>query len=183
MESLKILALSGSLRKASYNTAAINALKVLAPSHIEIVVGDIGDLPLFNPDRENERISSLIKLKNSLHGSSGLILATPEYAHGISGPLKNALDWLVSGLEFPNKPIMLINTSPRASHAQGSLREVLSTMSGNIIEKACVSIPLLSSELDAVGIIKNEDIACVLKAGLSQFCSAIEALKINKHIN
>jgi NAD(P)H-dependent FMN reductase len=175
MQRLKILALSGSLRKASYNTAAINALKVLAPNHVEIVIGDIGDLPLFNPDRENERIPSLINLKNSLHESSGLILATPEYAHGISGPLKNALDWLVSGLEFPNKPIMLINTSPRASHAQESLKEVIRTMSGRIIENACVSIPLLSSELDAVGIIKNENIACVLKAGLSEFCCVIEA--------
>jgi chromate reductase len=117
MESLKILALSGSLRKKSYNTAAINALEVLAPRHVEIKLGEIGDLPLFNPDRENEYIPSLKKLKSSLNESSGLILATPEYAHGISGPLKNALDWLVSGIEFPYKPIMLINTSPRASQA------------------------------------------------------------------
>ncbi|WOD08287.1 NADPH-dependent FMN reductase [Marinomonas sp. GJ51-6] len=85
MDSIKILALSGSLRKASYNTAAINALKVLAPSYVEIVVGGIGDLPLFNPDRENELIPSLEKLKKTLSESSGLILATPEYAHGISG--------------------------------------------------------------------------------------------------
>jgi chromate reductase, NAD(P)H dehydrogenase (quinone) len=52
MENFKILALSGSLRKASYNTAAINALKVLAPSHVDIVLGEIGGLPLFNPDLE-----------------------------------------------------------------------------------------------------------------------------------
>ena len=108
MESLNILALSGSLRKASYNTAAISALKVLAPRYVEIVLGEIGDLPLFNPDLENEFIPSLEKLKQQLNESSGLIIATPEYAHGISGPLKNALDWLVSGVEFPYKPIMLI---------------------------------------------------------------------------
>ena len=180
MENLKILALSGSLRKASYNTAAINALKVLAPSYVEIVVGEIGDLPLFNPDRENEHIPSLVKLKNSINESSGLILATPEYAHGISGPLKNALDWLVSGVEFPDKPIMLINTSPRASYAQESLREVLITMSGSLIERAHVSIPLLGSELDSVGIIKSEEIASALKVGISEFCSEIEAQKLNK---
>lgn len=183
MESLKLLALSGSLRKASYNTAAINALAALAPSHIEIIVGVIGDLPLFNPDRENEHIPSLEKLKNALSESSGLIIATPEYAHGISGPLKNTLDWLVSGVEFPYKPIMLINTSPRASHAQESLREVLTTMSGNIIERAYVSIPLLSSELDTEGIIRNEEIANTLKAGLSEFCLEIEAQKFNKRVN
>ena len=183
MESLKILALSGSLRKKSYNTAAIDALKVLAPRHVEIELGEIGDLPLFNPDRENEYIPSLKKLKSSLNESSGLILATPEYAHGISGPLKNALDWLVSGIEFPYKPIMLINTSPRASHAQESLREVLVTMSGRIIERACVSIPLLSSELDSEGITKNEQIASTLKTGLIEFCSEIEAQKLNKRVN
>ncbi|WP_133470046.1 NADPH-dependent FMN reductase [Paraglaciecola marina] len=179
MKKLQILAISGSLRKASYNSAAINALKYLAPSDVEIVIGEIGDLPLFNPDRENEHIPSLLKLKNALDKSSGLILATPEYAHGISGPLKNALDWLVSGKEFPYKPIMLINTSPRASHAQASLKEVLITMSGNLIDNAHVSVPLLSSELDSVGIIKNEKIANILSLGLSEFCSAIKTQKLN----
>jgi chromate reductase len=183
MENQKILALSGSLRKFSYNFAAINALKIIAPSNIEIIVGEIGSLPLFNPDREDENIPPLEKLKESLLESSGLILATPEYAHGISGPLKNALDWLVNGVEFLNKPIMLINTSPRASHAQDHLREVLITMSGDIIEEACVSIPLLSSGLDYEGIIKNGSIANILQAGLKSFCDEIETQKLNKRVN
>lgn len=175
MESLQVLALSGSLRKSSYNLAAINALKTLAPDHVEVVVGEIGDLPLFNPDRENEKIASLENLKAALNASSGLVLATPEYAHGISGPLKNALDWLVSSLEFPYKPIMLINTSPRASHAQAHLREVLTTMSGRIIEEACISIPLLSSGLDSDGIIDDKEIASVLQAAFKTFCDEIQA--------
>ena len=183
MENLKILALSGSLRKSSYNSAALNALKVLAPGNVEIVVGEIGNLPLFNPDRENENIQPLNNLKQSLSESSGLILASPEYAHGISGPLKNALDWLVSGVEFPYKPIMLINTSPRASHAQEHLREVLKTMSGNIIEKANVSIPLLSSGLDRDSIIKDKNIAGKLQKGLKAFCGEIEAQKLNSRVN
>ncbi|MEP2653950.1 MAG: NADPH-dependent FMN reductase [Paraglaciecola sp.] len=183
MKKLQILAISGSLRKASYNSAAINALKILAPSDVEIVIGEIGDLPLFNPDRESEHIPPLLKLKNALDKSSGLILATPEYAHGISGPLKNALDWLVSGKEFPYKPIMLINTSPRASHAQASLKEVLITMSGNLIENAHVSVPLLSSKLDSGGIIKSEKIANILSIGLSEFCSEIKAQKLNSTSN
>lgn len=68
-----------------------------------------------------EFFSGVSCLKSSLNTSSGLILASPEYAHGISGPMKNALDWLVSGTEFIHLPIMLINTSPRASHAQVAL--------------------------------------------------------------
>ena len=177
MERFKLLALSGSLRKSSYNTAALKALELLAPSHIEISVGNIAKLPLFNPDREEEKIPALGKLKSLLDEADGLIIASPEYAHGVSGPLKNALDWLVSGSEFPVMPIMLINTSPRASHAQASLREILTTMSANVIHKAHVSIPLLSSELDVEGIVANTEISAALQNGLAVFCQEIKALK------
>jgi chromate reductase len=174
MKKIKLLALSGSLRKASYNTAAIEALKELAPEEVEVAIGKIGNLPLFNPDRENEFIPELAQLKSSLADASGLIIASPEYAHGISGPMKNALDWLVSGAEFPYKPIMLINTSPRAHHAQDALKEVLTTMSGTVIEKACVSIPLLSSNLNRAGIIENEMFSSALKTALKVFCTEIK---------
>lgn len=176
MERLKLFALSGSLRKASYNTAAIQALKILAPSYIEIQLGEIGNLPLFNPDREGEKILALEKLKSELKESSGLIIASPEYAHGISAPMKNTLDWLVSGDEFPYIPIMLINTSPRASHALEALKEVLRTMSGNIIESSYVSIPLLGSGLDADGIVANHEMVTALRSGLSVFYNEIQTL-------
>jgi len=175
MDRLKILALSGSLRKESYNTAAIRALKILAPPEVEIQIGNISTLPLFNPDREGEDIAALKDLKTALSESAGLVIASPEYAHGISGPMKNALDWLVSGVEFPYKPIMLINTSPRASHALESLKEVLNTMSGSIIDKSCVSIPLLSSGLDADGIVSRPEIADTLKSALGEFCAQIKS--------
>ena len=111
---------------------------------------------------------------DALDESDGLIIASPEYAHGISGPMKNALDWLVSGVEFPYKPILLINTSPRAFHAQEALREVLS---GNIIEEAGVCIPLLSSDLDVDGIMDDLEIRHCLSKGLTRFCQAIEILQ------
>ncbi len=170
---IQLLALSGSLRKASYNTAAIKALKKLASSEIDIEIGSIAELPLFNPDRESEEISSLQYLKGALKSADGLIISSPEYAHGISGPLKNALDWLVSGEEFPFKPIMLINTSPRASHAQESLREVLRTMTGNIIEEATVSIPLLGSGLSAPEIAQDPMLSSLILSGLDVFVQAI----------
>jgi NAD(P)H-dependent FMN reductase len=176
MNRLKLLALSGSLRKASYNTATLRALKTLAPSYIEILLGEIGNLPLFNPDREGEKIPALETLKSGLKESSGLIIASPEYAHGISAPMKNALDWLVSGEEFPYIPIMLINTSPRASHALEALKEVLRTMSGNIIENSYVSIPMLGSGLDADGIVANQEMVAVLRSGLSMFYNEIGKL-------
>jgi len=174
VETIRLLALSGSLRKASYNTAAIQALKALAPENVEIAIGEISELPLFNPDREDENIPVLSKLKSGLKASSGLIISSPEYAHGISGPLKNALDWLVSGEEFPNVPIMLINTSPRASHALEALKEVLRTMSGNIINNSYVSIPLLGSNLDTAGVLADRQLSAILRTGLDIFTEEVK---------
>ena len=180
MEKLKLLALSGSLRRDSYNTAALEALREIAPNNIELVIGEIKDLPLFNPDLEDSPIPALQELKSHLAEAAGLIIASPEYAHGISGPMKNALDWLVSGVEFPNKPIMLINTSPRASHALEALKEVLATMSGIIIESACLSVPLLSSKLNKDGILANGEISNTLRDGLMQFCNQIREQQLDK---
>lgn len=171
MRKFKLLGLSGSLRKRSLNMAALKALKTIAPRHVELDIGSIAELPLFNPDLEGEPIPALIELKAALKQADGLVIASPEYAHGISGPMKNALDWLVSGEEFPDKPIMLINTSPRASHAQAALIEVLTTMSAKVVESACVAIPLLGSDLDLELIAECEEITDVLLVGLTVFCS------------
>ncbi len=176
MKILKILALSGSLRKASYNTALIHALSKLAPEGIEIIPFEgIDNLPLFNPDLVIQDITPVTRLSEALEKSDGLILASPEYAHGISGVLKNALDWLVAGEEFVNMPVALLNTSPRASHAQKALREVIKTMSGDIIEEASISVPLLGSNLDSDGIIKHPEISLALKEAITIFKQAILA--------
>lgn len=177
MQNLTLLALSGSLRKTSRNTAALQALQLLNLPEVKIVLGNIAELPLFNPDREDEYIPALMTLKKQLADADGLIIASPEYAHGISGPLKNALDWLVSGAEFPAMPIMLLNTSPRASHAQQALREVLRTMSGIVIEDACLSLPLLGSSLDAAGINNDPTFAAALQRAITVFRQNILTLQ------
>jgi len=173
MERVKFFALSGSLREASYNSAALKALVKNSPDHIDIVIGDISQLPLFNPDLESEVIPALDKIKSELKSSAGVIISSPEYAHGISAPMKNVLDWLVSSYEFPDTPIMLINTSPRATHAIESLKEVLTTMSGIIIESAYVSIPLLGSDLVDGDINKDNECHSVLSKGLERFYSEV----------
>ncbi|MCB0062188.1 MAG: NAD(P)H-dependent oxidoreductase, partial [Caldilineaceae bacterium] len=167
-----------SLRHASYNTAALRALQILAPAAVKITLANIGELPLFNPDRAEESIPSLAVLKAALRQASGLIIASPEYAHGISGPLKNALDWLVSGEEFPAIPIMLVNTSPRAHHALDALKEVLRTMSGKLVDAAEVAIPLLGSGLDANGIVADPAMTKTLQSALHAFCDKIRELRV-----
>ncbi len=175
MKKIKLLALSGSLRTASYNTAALQALSKLSPLHIDVkVYRDMATLPLFNPDNEG-KVDSVKDLKMQLAASQGLIIASPEYAHGITGVLKNTLDWLVSGEEFVGIPIMLLNTSPRATHAQTALREVLTTMSGNIVEKASIAVPLLGSEFKTDDIVQQGEMSSLLAHALENFYTAINA--------
>lgn len=173
MEPYRLLALSGSLRKASLNALAIQTLKELAPASIRVQQHSLADLPLFNPDIEDDGIASVASLKQALKAADGLIIASPEYAHGISGVMKNALDWLVSGDEFVDKPIMLINTSARATHGQAALKEVITTMSGNLIKAAHVTIPLLGSQMQDLNDLCCSDHAQSLLLGLDRFCEAI----------
>ena len=121
----RLLAISGSLRAASINTAALEALALVAPDGVEVVVyRDLAQLPAFNPDEdEDERVPpAAAALRALVRQSDGLVIAAPEYAHGVPGALKNALDWLVASDAIPGKPIALLNTAPRASSPKPSRR-------------------------------------------------------------
>ena len=150
---ITILAIAGSLRAASLNTALLRAIAQLAPAEyaIRIYLG-LGDLPLFNPDLDADSLPAVTGLRDAILAADVLLLASPEYAHGVSGPMKNALDWMVGNESFIDKPLVLLNASPRATHAQAALRETVGTMSARLIDDACISLPLLGSGLDAEGI-------------------------------
>lgn len=170
MSAHTILGLSGSLRTQSYNTAALDALARLAPAHVQVqVFRGLGDLPLFNPDIEENNLPTVHALKRAMSLADGLFIASPEYAHGISGVMKNALDWLVSGDAFISMPVALINTSPRASHAQAALREVVTTMSARLIEPASVSLPLLGSKMGVDDIVADPTMSATLVDALTRF--------------
>ena len=154
---LRILAISGSLRVVSSNTAILRAMSILAPDRVEIILYDqLADLPYFNPDLDGEAIlppPTVLELRSRIGRADGILISSPEYAHGVPGVLKNALDWLVSSLEFPGKPVALINASPRATHAQAALTEILKTMSARLIAEASIAVPLASNRVDVADII------------------------------
>ncbi len=171
---IRVLAFSGSLRKDSYNTMLLNAITKIVPDEIEVVIfNSMAQIPLFNPDNDDESVAIVNEFRSEIKKSDGLLIASPEYAHGISGVLKNTLDWLVSGDEFPYIPVALCNTSPRATHAQIALREVLSTMSANIIEQASIGVALLGTDYNVMDLIKNKEIVELINTNMAIFKSAI----------
>ena len=173
---MKILAISGSLRAASHNTAVLVAASRLAPEDLTIELFEgIGKLPFFNSDLETaeglpETVSAF---RQTIGAADGILLSSPEYARGVSGVMKNALDWLVGSFEFPGKPVALINTSPRATHALAALTLTLETMSANVIPAASITLPLLGTANDAESIAADPEFAEPLRAAIERLASAI----------
>ncbi len=164
---MRVLAISGSLRKGSTNTAALDALARLAPHGMRVLVyQDLAKLPPYNPDDDVDQ-GSLPQLVEALRAMIGacdaVVIAAPEYAHGVPGVLKNALDWLVASEVFAGKRVVLINAAPRAYHAQANLREILTTMSARFLADAFVNLPLLGRTMTAEEIVA--DPTCVRRLG------------------
>jgi NAD(P)H-dependent FMN reductase len=173
---MQLLAICGSLRRASSNAAALEAAAHLAPEGVRIVrCQGLAKLPYFNPDedREEHTLPSVLEWRRQIGASHGLLFCSPEYARGIAGVLKNALDWLVPCAEFPDKPVAVINASQRATHADAALRLTLTTMSARLIDSACITLPLLGRNLDAAGILADAALADALRTALDRFVAAI----------
>jgi NAD(P)H-dependent FMN reductase len=133
---MKLLAISGSGRQASTNTAMLRAMSSIAqPDHQVTVFDRIGDLPIFSPDLEANPLPETVQSFADLVGQSdGLVIASPEYVRAIPGGLKNAIDWLVSREEIIHKPIALMHASHRGDDMLAQLRIVLSTVSSRFGE-------------------------------------------------
>jgi NAD(P)H-dependent FMN reductase len=173
---MRLLAISGSLRSASVNTAALEALARLAPEGVKVLVyHELAKLPLFNPDDDEEdkpKPEPVETLRALVSASDALVIAAPEYAHGVPGALKNALDWLVASETFAGKPVALINASPRAFHAQASLREILATMAARLVPEAFAAISLIGKTVAAEDILSDPVCARRLKESLEALLAA-----------
>ena len=169
---LKILALCGSLRRASINAALLRAAARLARPEAEVSVPDwLGRLPLFDPDLAHDLPLAVQALHLSVANADALLVASPEYAHGVSGTIKNALDWLVSFEPFIHKPVAVINASPRAHHADEALRETLRTMSAGLVGEHSLRLPLLGGGLDEDGMAADP----LVDATVAQAIAALRA--------
>ncbi len=162
----KLLGISGSLRKASFNTALLRAAVGLAPSGTTIEIGSIAGIPLYDGDVEAEHgiPEAVSALKDRIAACEGLLIVTPEYNNAMPGVLKNAIDWLSrppADLKrvFGNKPIALMGTSPGPYGtvlSQAAWLPVLRSLGANAYFGGRVAIPFASKAFDAEGKLIDE---------------------------
>ncbi|MGS1012618.1 NADPH-dependent FMN reductase [Rhodanobacter sp. UC4450_H17] len=165
----RVLCLCGSLRRVSSNRAALEAAHQLAAAPLELVLHDgLGALPPFNPDDEVDPLPPpVLALREAVGAADALLIACPEYAHGVPGAFKNLLDWLVGSLEFPGKPVLLLNTAARGSHhAQEALAEILFTMSARLLAARPVPVALPGAGCTAAQVLASAERCAELHAAL-----------------
>lgn len=163
MNELKLLAISGSLRQKSSNTALMNAIIALSPESMKFTIYDgLGELPHFNPDIDvDEGPVTVRELRTLLREADGVLFCTPEYGNGVPGVLKNALDWLVSTTVFMNKPTAVISASPSpmgGDKAHASLLLTLAMINAEIVDRAALIIPYITMKMNKEGAITDIDL-------------------------
>jgi chromate reductase, NAD(P)H dehydrogenase (quinone) len=169
---VRVLAISGSLRRASSNTALVDAAARLAPASVHVsIYRELATLPPFNPDLDNQTPAAVTRFRHELQACDAVLISSPEYAHGVPGVLKNALDWVVGSGELVGKPVALINTSRRAIHAWTSLAETLNVMSALLIRDASITIPLEGRALDSNGISGDIELSRLVRAAIDALTS------------
>lgn len=156
-----IFAISGSLRSGSSNHAILNFLKKMAPADIAFTIYDrLADIPPFDPGNDHESPNEAVaELRNFITNADAVIICTPEYAYGIPGQLKNALDWMVSSGSFIGKLTALITASTGGENAHEALKKVLGAIDANRPEEATLLISFIRSKMDGNGNITDEDVA------------------------
>lgn len=177
---MRLLAISGSLRAASSNTALLRAAVRLAPEGVEVSLYEgPADLPHFNPDLDDLDAGTapppVMDFRSRLRASDGVLISSPEYAHGVPGALKNAIDWVVSSGEIYEKPVALLNASMSATHAQASLTETLTTADAYLVREASVRVGLPTNRIGEAGIVSDPELSETLRSAMVAFARAIEA--------
>lgn len=171
---MRLLAVSGSIRTASSNTALLRAAAALAPAGVTITLTTaVAELPHFSPDLEANLPAAARAFRAEVDMADGLLFSVPEYAHGVPGSFKNALDWLVGGPEFLNKPVAFLNASARGTWALAAVKETVTVMTGRISEEGSYTLPLLGGPVTEERILGEPAVAAEVAAAVARFAAAI----------
>jgi chromate reductase, NAD(P)H dehydrogenase (quinone) len=187
MADLKVLGISGSLRKASLNTAVLRYCAETAPADMKITVFEgLGDIPMYNQEILDAGVpESVKKLRAAVDAADGLLLACPEYNFSFSAAMKNAIDWLsrLPNQPFMDKPIAVVSASQGplgGARVQYDARRVLTQLWGHVMPRPEVFIGLAPSKFDAQGKLTDETTKKFLGDLLAGFRTWIVRMQVKK---
>lgn len=157
---INVLAICGSTRESSSNHHLIKAITDLGSDVFEVrVLEGLTDIPHFNPDLDMEPDSApavVQAFRAQLAQADAVLICTPEYAIGVPGTLKNAVDWTVSSMHFSGKPVALITAGTSGHKAHQSLLGTLLIIESKISEDAQLVISGVKTKVSAQGVITDE---------------------------
>lgn len=190
MSDLSVLAISGSLRDASFNTALIRAAQRLAPTGLTIEpYRNLADVPPFSEDREAQPPATVVDLRERIAAADALLIATPEYNYGVPGVLKNALDW-ASRPTFPvtawvsplaHKPVAIMGAAPTGMgtvRAQLQLRQLFLWTDSAVVSKPEVIVTNAHERLAADGTVKDPTTETLLRGLLDALVTRIRITQL-----
>lgn len=183
-DTIRILGISGSLRKGSFNTGLLRAAQELVLEGMEIDIFDLKDIPLFNEDLEAEGdLESVTALKEAIRNSDGVLFASPEYNHGITGVLKNAIDWASRDRyegSLNGKPAAIIGAGgvSATARAQAQLQPVLNETGALLMVKPGVLVSAPWQKFDSEGQLTDDDTRVFLGKHLDAFARWIARVGI-----
>jgi chromate reductase len=181
--SYNLLAISGSKRKGSYNTALVNAFKTLAPEGVTVEIADLSAIPLYDQDDEAAFPAEVAALKEKIAAADGIIVSTPEYNRSIPGYLKNTIDWTsrpYSQGAWSGKPVFVIGASMAptgAALAQYDLKKTMLFMNAIVMGQPEFYSGLAQTKFDGEGNLTDEDTKSHIASGLSAFTAFIDKVK------
>ncbi len=180
---LRILGISGSLRRGSYNSAALRAARELAPQDMSIDIFDIAPIPLYNEDVKQQAFPAPVEeLRRRVKEADGVLLVTPEYNYSIPGVLKNTIDWVSRPPEppFDGKPIAIMGASPSTfgtARAQYHLRQCFVFMNGFVLNRPEVMITQAQNKFDAEGKLTDQPTRDIISTLLTSFAAWVRRIK------
>jgi NAD(P)H-dependent FMN reductase len=176
----RLLTISGSMRTGSTNAAALAAARgCVPPGMIAEAYTGMADLPHFNPDDDGESVPAAVAdLRARIHGVDAVVFSVPEYAGALPGTFKNLLDWTVGDGCLYRKPVAWINvsTTSGAVHAHASLRIVLGYTGADVVEDACVHLPVPRQAVTPAGTVEDPEILAGLRSALTVLATHLDAL-------
>lgn len=182
MTPVRVLLVSGSVRRGSTNTAALRTVQEVAPEGVEAVPFDgIAGLPHFNPDDDAEGLevpAAVAEMRKAVGAADAILICTPEYAGAMPAVLKNLLEWTIGDAGTYGKPVAWLNVSGAAAPTGGadahdSLRKVLRYAGAEIVEEACARIPLSRAQVGTSGVVEDEAAVGEIASALGRLVSHV----------